>query len=149
MTDSLYSINGSHPSTLPFLITLSDGRTRTDPSTFTPEEIADAGYVETPDRPEYDPATQQLGWDGENWTLTPIQAPVLTRISKYDLIMRLTDEEADQLLADFNDAPGKLSLLWNSILYVDKNDPAYPTLQGIVTARLGEARAAEVLEPME
>lgn len=45
----LYSYKGQIPTTLPFRITLSDGRTRTDPETFTPEEIADAGYVEVTD----------------------------------------------------------------------------------------------------
>lgn len=41
----LYSLNGAYPiETLPHRIHLSDGSTRTDPSTFTDAEIADAGY---------------------------------------------------------------------------------------------------------
>lgn len=41
----MYSLNGAYPiKTLPHRIRLSDGRTRTDSSTFTDEEIADAGY---------------------------------------------------------------------------------------------------------
>lgn len=41
----LYSLNGQYPTQIPFRIKLSDGRTRTDPSSFTDEEIADAGYI--------------------------------------------------------------------------------------------------------
>lgn len=40
-----YSHNANFPSKLPWRIRLSDGTTRTDPSTFTEEDIADAGYV--------------------------------------------------------------------------------------------------------
>ena len=47
----LYSINGQYPTPIPFRIKLADGRTRTDPSTFTVEEIASAGYTEVPDMP--------------------------------------------------------------------------------------------------
>lgn len=66
----LYSLNGDIPAPLPFRITLPDGRTRTDPATFTPEEVASAGYVEAPDAPVYDPATQYAPtWDGMTWTV--------------------------------------------------------------------------------
>jgi len=44
----LYYKDNSHPRELPFRITLSNGMTRTDPSSFTEEEIADAGYIEAP-----------------------------------------------------------------------------------------------------
>lgn len=84
----------------------------------------------------------------KQYPIVPPAAP-LTRISKYDLVMRLTDDEANELLADFNDAPGKLNFLWNSIMYVDNTDPAYPVLRNVIVSRLGEARADEVLEPME
>ena len=41
----LYSYNGEYPTDIPERIRLSDGSTRTDSSTYTEEEIADAGYV--------------------------------------------------------------------------------------------------------
>ena len=72
---TLYSLNGSYPAPLPFRIKLSNGYTRTDPATFTPEDIADAGYVAAPEQPAYDPATHQLGWDGENWTVEELPPP--------------------------------------------------------------------------
>lgn len=47
----LYSYQGNYPQPLPFRIRLSNRLTRTDPSTFTPEEIVDAGYIEVSDEP--------------------------------------------------------------------------------------------------
>jgi len=49
---NLYTKNGSTPTRPPWRIRLSDGSTRTDPSTFTDEMIADAGYILAPDKPE-------------------------------------------------------------------------------------------------
>ena len=65
-----YSLRGAYPSSLPFRIRLSNGQTRTDPITFTAEEIADAGYVSV----EYPPtpaSNQVLEWDSVNlaWKL--------------------------------------------------------------------------------
>lgn len=48
----LYSYKNQWPQVLPFRIRLSDGRTRTDPSTFTPDELDDAGYVPVSDPPQ-------------------------------------------------------------------------------------------------
>lgn len=48
---SLYSFNGSYPSQIPHRIRLSDGTTRTDSSTFTADELADAGWVIVEDPP--------------------------------------------------------------------------------------------------
>lgn len=62
----LYSKNGSYPSTLPFRIKLSSGFTRTDPSTFTPEEIEDAGYVAVEEPPNIQ-SNQVLIWTGSSW----------------------------------------------------------------------------------
>ncbi|TAA54809.1 hypothetical protein [Shinella sp. JR1-6] len=78
----LYTRNGSYPASIPPEITLSTGFIRTDPSTFTETEIADAGYVVAPAPPAYDPATQQLGWDGSAWSVTalpPAPFPTLKR----------------------------------------------------------------------
>ena len=60
----LYSKNGSYPSTIPFRIVLSNGNTRTDPSSFTPEELADAGYISVPDKPGTE-STQVLSWNSQ------------------------------------------------------------------------------------
>jgi len=73
----IYSYQGLVPTRLPFRIKLSDGRTRTDPSTFTEEEIADAGYVLVADPPSYDPNAQELSWSGTEWILTDISQEIL------------------------------------------------------------------------
>lgn len=61
----LYSYQGSYPQSLPFRIRLSDGSTRTEPSTFSQEEIQDAGYIEVPDEPIIT-SNQVLSWDSQN-----------------------------------------------------------------------------------
>lgn len=71
----LYTRAGSWPAPLPHAITLANGFIRTDPSSFTADEISDAGYVAAPAQPEYDPLTEQLGWDGEAWTVTALPPP--------------------------------------------------------------------------
>tara|TARA_S200002703_G_C3667698_1_gene204998 strand:+ start:117 stop:596 length:480 start_codon:yes stop_codon:yes gene_type:complete len=65
----LYSHNEKYPEILPERIHLSDGRVRTDSSSFTNEELADAGYVAVEDSPEYNPLTHKLSWDGTNWQI--------------------------------------------------------------------------------
>jgi len=65
----LYSKDGSYPNYLPFRIKLSNGLTRTDPSSFTPEEIADAGYITVDDPPASIPDTQILEWAGSEWNV--------------------------------------------------------------------------------
>jgi hypothetical protein len=62
----LYSKNGSYPTLLPHRITLSDGTTRTDRSSFTEEEIQDAGYVAVESQPIAD-YPNKLDWDGIQW----------------------------------------------------------------------------------
>jgi hypothetical protein len=68
----LYSLNGAYPKPLPKRIVLSNGTTRTDPTTFTPEEIADAGYIQAPDPPPI-PAYHKLTWGNQEWVLTEIR----------------------------------------------------------------------------
>jgi hypothetical protein len=58
----LYSQNSQYPKPIPFRIRLSDGTTRTDPSTFTEKEIADAGYTEVSEKPSITD-NQILDWD--------------------------------------------------------------------------------------
>ncbi len=73
---SLYSHNEEYPDILPSRIRLSDGSTRTSSETFTPEEIADAGYVGPIFKPDYDHLTEQLIWNGQEFSVSPIPAPI-------------------------------------------------------------------------
>lgn len=60
----MYSYKGSTPNHLPLRLRLADGSTRTDPTTFTDEEIADAGYVYVePFSTSYEDRTQKVVWN--------------------------------------------------------------------------------------
>lgn len=59
---TLYSLHNQRPEPLPWRITLPSGFTRTDPSTFTDEEIQVAGFTGPFTEPPHDPATQSLDW---------------------------------------------------------------------------------------
>lgn len=66
----LYSHNQGYPSEgLPHRIRLSNGSTRTDSSTFTEEEILDAGYVSVDAPPTYENKTHRLDWTGSEWSV--------------------------------------------------------------------------------
>ena len=67
----LYSHNSAKPQPLPFRIRFSDGSTRTDPSTFTQEEITAAGFTGPYTQPSYDSKTEVLDWDGSDYFVRP------------------------------------------------------------------------------
>jgi len=64
---NLYTKNGSFPEPLPHRIVLSDGRTRTDPSTFAEDEILDAGYTLVTEPKPSQEAWQILKWSENHW----------------------------------------------------------------------------------
>lgn len=64
----LYSHNGKYPKEIPYRITLSNGYTRTDPSTFTIDELLDAGYILVENPPLYS-YPNKLIWNGTNWEI--------------------------------------------------------------------------------
>jgi len=63
----LYSFKGQAPQPLPERIRLSNGLTRTDRSTFTQEEISDAGYVLIEENPPSITWSQNISWNGAQW----------------------------------------------------------------------------------
>lgn len=67
----LYSFKGAYPTLLPHRIVLSNGHTRTDNTTFTEEEIADAGYIAV-DNPPAVSMPNNLGWNSDlmEWNVT-------------------------------------------------------------------------------
>ena len=68
-----YSKNGDYPiNGLPYRIVLPNGLTRTDPSTFTSDEIADAGYYVVADPPAV-PEGWTLIWDGMDWSVADLR----------------------------------------------------------------------------
>jgi hypothetical protein len=67
-----YSHNNQYPEMLPKRIRLSNGNTRTDISTFTEEELTDAGYIAIGDQPAYDNDTQKVIWNGSSWEIVAL-----------------------------------------------------------------------------
>jgi hypothetical protein len=74
----LYSIRQQRPAPLPFRIRLSNGFTRTEPGSFTAEEITDAGYVGPYTEPAYDAATEQLLWVDGAYVIEALPPPIPT-----------------------------------------------------------------------
>jgi hypothetical protein len=63
-----FSKGGAYPAALPFRIRLPDGRTRTNPASFTPEELADAGFVPVDPKPPPG-VNQDVTWGNGAWVL--------------------------------------------------------------------------------
>jgi hypothetical protein len=67
----LYSHNTTTPAPLPHRIRFADGSTRTDASTFTPDELKRAGYSGPFERPECNPKLETIDWDGTQFLVRP------------------------------------------------------------------------------
>jgi len=68
----LYSHKNQYPATLPERIRLSNGYTRTNSSTYTNDELTDAGYVASGDPPSYNSSTQKVIWNGTAWEVVSL-----------------------------------------------------------------------------
>jgi hypothetical protein len=167
---TLYSYNGSYPQPIPHRIKLSDGRTRTDPSTFTDEEIIDAGYTIVSDMPIPN-SVQVLEWDSANinWvirdkTLEELQAEtnalwsliraerdkriadVMWRYERYERYGRLGLEQTDDItkldkyIQDLADLPQTQD---------DPYDILWPVLQRAETSNTQEIEdvVEQILDP--
>lgn len=80
----LYTKDGCIPTTLPNMLYLPDGSVRTDPSTFTQEEIAEAGWVVAPERPDgdsFDYRTHKVFWNTETseYEIAPLPEDEIAR----------------------------------------------------------------------
>lgn len=107
MTD-LYSLNGAYPAPLPFRVKLSDGNTRTDPEQYSqdPAVMADIGAALAPAKPAYDPATQQLGWDGTNWAVEAMPPTVYDRtITRDTLLLEIRSDDQENIVEYLEDMP--------------------------------------------
>jgi hypothetical protein len=68
----LYSHSGGYPAPLPFRITLKSGQYRTDPATFTKDELSEAGFIGPISKPTFNPKTESLVWDGNKLQVQPL-----------------------------------------------------------------------------
>jgi hypothetical protein len=136
----LYSLLGKYPTSLPFRIVLSDGRTRTDPSSFTQEEIADAGYVpvENPPVAEY---PNKVEWNGTQWYIREpnnseisiqkqnIQKECKQRLFETDYKVIKSIETAIEIDPVYVQYRQELRDLYNSVDEIDIWTVEYPRLQ--------------------
>ena len=118
MSEVKYHTATTPPAPLPFRIRLSDGRTRTNPATFTDAEIADAGYTLSPDKPAHDPETQRVEWDavGEQWqvvALPPPPDPVPRPLTRVEFIrLGMADGGMTQAMLVQANADADLAAFW-------------------------------------
>ena len=135
---TLYSHHTTTPAPLPHRIRFPDGSTRTDASTFTPEELELAGYTGPYERPTCDPTVETVDWDSEGLAflvrpynddeiaaqrarvreqyIALLKASDWTQISDYDLGLTPEAREAwatyRQALRDLADAPNPFAIDW-------------------------------------
>lgn len=103
----LYSYQGQEPAPLPDKILLSDGRKRTDISSFTAKEIEDAGFTGPYTVPSFDQEYQRISWDSDSLSF------VVEDISEEELWERIR-KERNRLLSECDwtmaaDAPEDLN----------------------------------------
>lgn len=91
--NNLYSFNGEYPTELPERIRLSDGKTRTDNSSFTAEELSDAGYTGPYELPDYDSDIQTVRWDSDSKSF------LVENIPDYEIWEDLRIERNERLLS--------------------------------------------------
>jgi len=84
----LYSIHNQRPAPLPHRIRMPDGFTRTDSSTFTPEEIQAAGYSGPYTEPSYNSSTERLLWVNGEYVIEALP-PVPRWVDFSSVIMTL------------------------------------------------------------
>jgi hypothetical protein len=95
----LYSYLNNEPKPLPYRIRLSNGQTRTDPSTFTEEEIIDAGYI---------PITQEKPVPEKNQ---------IVYWSKQDVAWCVRDKSVEQIQSEIDNEWSKIRSIRDEILF--------------------------------
>ena len=77
-----FSLNNLEPipwDDIPERLRFSDGSTRTDKSTFTEEEVKDAGYsfTDIPNFPDFNEYTHYYKWNGVSYEVFELENPIL------------------------------------------------------------------------
>lgn len=118
----LYSFKGVYPAPLPFQIFLEDGRCRTDPQTFTPEELTGAGFTGPFEMPEQTAGTK-IVWTGEAFEvvqLTPEELALQEQANKPPVPPVVTNYQARAALLQ----AGLFEQVNNTLLALPITDPA-------------------------
>lgn len=94
---ALYSYQGQEPQPLPHEIRLSDGTSRTDASSFTDEEILDAGYTGPYSVPEIDDKESKIVWNKDTQSYEIINDPVVNHALLYSYKRAQPDRHDEKL----------------------------------------------------
>jgi hypothetical protein len=154
---TLYSKDNSYPAPLPQRIRLPDRSTRTDPATFTSEEIALSGYVVAPDKPTYNPATEHAPqWQNGQWIVTPLTPEEIAAAARkvWPTVAEFWGEfsDADKLAILASDIGGIILLreelrMWRGEVWSD-DERVQQGLGGLVAVGiLTTERREEILQP--
>lgn len=115
----LYTKGGAAPAPAPSRITLPDGRTRTNPESFTNAELESAGYTLAPEKPAYDPGSQEITWGGSDWVVADLPPPPdpvpadLDALGFQNLVQSATGMTDAGVLAALDDT--NLRLMWKRL----------------------------------
>ena len=106
----LYSFRQQRPAPLPHRIRMPDGFTRTNPSTFTQDEIQAAGYSGPYTEPSYNPSTEQLLWVNGAYVIEqlppPPPPPIVPRWVDFSAVIMALPSVNLMLGAVLQNAPG-------------------------------------------
>ena len=92
----LYSYKTEYPSSkISQRIRLSDGSTRTDSSTFTSDQLLDAGYVEVSNPPDFNQETHKLVWTGTEWQIVILTESEISdrNVKRWDVIRKIREDK--------------------------------------------------------
>jgi hypothetical protein len=144
----LYSYKNRYPSTLPFRIVLPNGQTRTDPSTFTEEEITQAGFVAVSNPPNYNPSYQKLFWGGTDWIVEEISVEDHREKRKAELKDRRYQEEISHPTIDTTrESQAMINGIWSAFQINPNLTINYKGRDGwyVIDAAMGNAIAQQVV----
>lgn len=111
----LYSLLNGEPGPLPKRLKI-DGVTRTDPSSFTAEELNRAGYTGPFQKPSFDADTQIVRWEGDRYS-----------------VLNLAPQEIEARKVAKAKAAADYRGFWKALL----SSPVYQTLRMAAAADLG------------
>lgn len=97
----LYSYQGNYPQSLPDRIRLSNGFTKTDKSTFTESDIADAGFILVSEKPIVDESVYRVDWN---------RATI-----KWDIVELSADEKLNRLNLEWSKVREKRNDVLNNL----------------------------------
>jgi len=99
----LYTKDGCYPRTLPNTLYFEDGTIRVDASTYTTQEIADAGWIEAPNYPSADSINvleQRVQWNSETSAFDIVNLSAEEIADNNSMVWNSLRTERDSLLAD-------------------------------------------------